>query len=74
MEEKIKNVMASVFMCDVSTITADSSQDTIVEWDSLRHMNLIVALEEEFSIVFSEDEMVEMLSFKIICDILKSKK
>jgi len=74
MEEKIKNVMASVFMCDVSTITADSSQDTIVEWDSLRHMNLIVALEEEFSIVFSEDEMVEMLSFKIIFDILKSKK
>jgi acyl carrier protein len=73
MEEKIKNIMASVFKCDVSEIDENASPDTIEHWDSLGHMNLVVALEEEFNFTFQEDEIVDMLNYKLICITVKSK-
>jgi acyl carrier protein len=73
MEQRIKNVMASAFTCDISEISENASPDTIEQWDSLKHMNLIVALEEEFGVTFSEDEIVEMLNYKLIRETLKGK-
>jgi acyl carrier protein len=73
MEEKIKSTMASIFKCDISEIDENASPDTIKNWDSLRHMNLIVALEEEFGVTFKEDEIVEMLNYKLIYETLTAK-
>ena len=42
-------------------------------WDSLNHMNLIVALEEEFDVTFDEEEINEMISLELIELILKQK-
>lgn len=73
MEEKIKNTMASVFNRDVFQIDENASPDTIDKWDSLGHMNLIVALEEEFGVTFTDDEIPEMLNYKLIHATLKTK-
>jgi len=73
METKIKNVMAAVFEMPVENINIDSSPDSIDNWDSLKHMNLIVALEEEFNIEFNDDEITEMMNFKLIVEIIKHK-
>ena len=43
------------------------------QWDSLKHTNLIIALEEAFNISFTPDEMIEMLNFKLIKIILTQK-
>jgi acyl carrier protein len=37
-----------------------SSPDTVDSWDSLRHMNLMLALEEEFGIKFSDEQLMSM--------------
>ena len=47
--------------------------ETSQAWDSLKHMELIVAFEEEFGIEFEEDEMIEMTSFANIISIVKSR-
>jgi len=73
MEERIKNVMSAVFEILVEQINDDSSPDTIESWDSLKHMNLVVALEEEFEIEFTDDEAVELLNFLLIFNIIKEK-
>lgn len=73
MESRIKRVMASVFGIDESQIDENSSMDTIEEWDSLRQMNLIIALEEEFGIRFSDDETLEALAFVRIRDVIAGK-
>lgn len=65
-EMKLKEVMAKVFNVHTETITADASPDTIENWDSLRHMNLVLALEQEFNIEFTDDQVVEVLSYKLI--------
>lgn len=70
MEERIKNVMSAVFEVSVDKINDNASPDTIESWDSLKHMNLIIALEEEFDVEISESETVELLSFKLISIIL----
>ncbi len=66
MEERIKNVMAAAFGIDVADISDDASPDTITGWDSIGHMKLVVALEEEFGIQFNDDQIAELLNFKLI--------
>lgn len=64
MKNKVKIIMSSVFEVSVSFINDDSSPDSIENWDSLRHMNLITVLEEEFDIRFNDDQIIEMLNFE----------
>jgi len=73
MENRIKNVMAAVFGISIEDINEESSPDSIDNWDSLNLMNLVVSLEEEFDIEFDDDEIVEMLNFKLIVEIMKEK-
>jgi len=73
MEDKVKKVMSDVFNIDVSLINNESSPDNIENWDSLKHMNLIIALEEEFEIEFDSGEIFDSMNFALILNILKSK-
>jgi acyl carrier protein len=66
LQEKIKNVMAIVFEADAAAITDEASPDTIENWDSLRHLNLAVALEEAFGIELSEEDIMELMNFKLV--------
>ena len=43
----------------------------IEEWDSIGHMTLIAALEEEFKISIETDDIIEFSSFKKGMSILK---
>ena len=65
-KERIKIVMGAVFNTAPETITEDSSIDSIDTWDSLRHLNLILALEEEFEISIPNDEVGNLVNFKLI--------
>ena len=73
MENRIKNIMAAVFEVPVDEINDNSSPDNIEDWDSLKHMNLAVALEEEFEVTFTDDEIVEMMNMKLIKIIITDK-
>lgn len=73
MENKIKKVMASVFGIKELQINKNTSPETLEEWDSLSHMNLIVALEEEFNFKFNNEEIIEMLSYPLIKILIEGK-
>lgn len=73
MEDRLKKVFSEVFDIPESQINDDSSPDTIEEWDSLNHSNLVMALEQEFQVSFTPDEMIEMLNFELIKIVLKEK-
>lgn len=66
MEDRIRNVMAAVFDISPDKITGDSSPHEIKAWDSIKHMNLVLALEDEFNIQFEEAEIPSLVNFKII--------
>jgi len=64
--KRIKIVISSVLNISKSEIHNKTSSDTIKSWDSLKHMNLIVGLEEEFDIEFSVDEIGNLLNYELI--------
>ena len=73
MESRIKKGMGDLFNIGVESINNDSSPDNIENWDSLRHMSLIVALEEEFEVELNDEEIVNSMNYALILNILKSK-
>ena len=75
-KEKIINSMSLVFEMSDKEITDESSTDNIDCWDSLRQLNLVLALEEEFGISIPDEEVGNMVNYKIIfhviSDVLKN--
>ena len=65
-ETRIKEVMSSVFDIDIENINEDSSQDNIEQWDSMKHLDLFVAIEEEFGITIPIEEVGNMINFRYI--------
>ena len=63
---KIKQVMSAVFEIPVESIVDDASSDNIENWDSLRHLNLILALEEEFGVSIPDEEVGNLVNYKLI--------
>jgi acyl carrier protein len=73
MKNKIKEIMGAVFEMDAADIKDSDNSTTIQNWDSLNHMNLIVALEEEFNVRFEDEEIIEITSLEAIENSIKSK-
>ena len=73
MKDKVKKIVASVFNLEVDSIKDDASPDNILNWDSLNHMNLIVSLEEEFKVRFTDEEISEMLNLELILYTIQQK-
>ncbi len=69
-ELKLKEVFKNIFQIDVSLIDDETSVDTVEKWDSLKHLNLVLALEEAFNITFTEEESVEIMSYPLIKAVL----
>lgn len=65
-ENKLKDVIAAMLRVPATEIGPESSMDTIDSWDSLRHMNLVLALEEEFGVFVPDEEAAEITSYKLI--------
>jgi acyl carrier protein len=72
MELKLVEIMAPIFEVEESEMSENASPENVEKWDSLAHMNLVIALEQEFDIQFTEDQIVESLSFKALADILNN--
>ncbi len=58
--------MATLLTVDVNAINSEASMDTIPTWDSLRHMNLVLALEEEFKVSIPDEDAGNITSYKLI--------
>ena len=64
--QKIKEVMSSVFEIPIENIDENSSIDNIEEWDSIKHLNLILALEDEFDVMIPNEEVGNMVNFQLV--------
>jgi acyl carrier protein len=70
-ENKLKKILADVFKVELTLINEESSVDNIDRWDSLNHLNLVLALELEFNVSFTEEQTVEILNYPLIKIALK---
>jgi acyl carrier protein len=70
MREQLKELFRQVLK--IEHIKDDISQKTCDKWDSLSHLNLMVAIEQRFDISFEPEDIVEMNSLDLIEKKLKS--
>jgi len=66
LEALLRTTLADVLGIPAETIDDDTSTDTVESWDSLAHMNLIIALEETFAITVPDDEAVDLTSYPLL--------
>lgn len=59
-EEKLFNIVASTLRVESTTLSLDTTSENLDEWDSLGHLKLVMALEDEFNVKFRADEIPGM--------------
>lgn len=70
---KLNNVFRDVFDDDTIIVSSKTTSSDIEDWDSLEHINLIVAIEQEFKIKFNMKEVTTMNNVGEMVDIILSK-
>lgn len=65
-EQKIYEIAGFVFGISPNTLDLNSSTETLKSWDSAKHIDFILALEDEFKIEFDEEKVLEMLSLELV--------
>ena len=71
---RVRQIAADIFSLRVDTVTAQSSTKTIAVWDSLHHINLILALEQSFDVQFLPEEIAEMVTIERIAKRVHDKR
>ncbi len=68
--EKINEVFRDVFEDDDITVNDATTAADIEDWDSLEHINLVNAIEQEFGIKFTMGQIVSMKNVGEMVDIV----
>ena len=74
MEKQLLNLISELLKIQKDEIDDSLTMRETDLWDSLKHMELIAAIEKTFEIELTFDEIVAMQSYKNIKDILTKKK
>ena len=71
--EKLNEIFRDIFDDEEIVVTPETNSDTIEDWDSLEHINLVVAIEKTFSMKFSMDEVTGMKDVGEMVEIIKER-
>lgn len=72
-EQRIRQIMADILDLDPHKIDEGTSMDNTEAWDSANHISLVLALEDEFSILFDVAEMEAMISYADIVQAVSAR-
>jgi len=65
-EKALREVLATVLDVDAESVGAGTDMDTVESWDSLRHMTLVLALEDEFGVQIADEDAGTITSYPLI--------
>ena len=69
--KKYSEIFKTSLNIDADKVNENLQYNTIDEWDSIGHMTLMAALEEEYKITLETDDIVDFSSYKKGIEILK---
>tara|TARA_B100000749_G_C18244465_1_gene389728 strand:+ start:353 stop:580 length:228 start_codon:yes stop_codon:yes gene_type:complete len=73
MDDKIRKIMSEVFSVPVESISEESSRQNLESWNSLNHLQMVFALEDEFQITLSPSEATRIIDFQSVKELLNNK-
>lgn len=69
-EKKLTGIFAKILELPNEQINDDLKYQGVERWDSIGHMAIIAALDEEFDLMIDTDDVIDMSSFKKAKEIL----
>jgi acyl carrier protein len=70
MDNTLKNIFVGTFAISPDQYSDTLTPEEVQKWDSLGHVQLVMALQGEFGVEFDVDEMMEMENVRKIKEIL----
>ena len=71
--DQIRTIASDLFAIPPAQITAASSPENIESWDSVQHLNLVLALEETFQLQLAPEEIEQMKTIGEVTKLVESK-
>lgn len=74
MPPTIEQLIATTLNIPIEQVRPDSDMTTLQNWDSLGHINLVLALEANYGVVVDEDAVIELTSVSAIREFVERAK
>lgn len=58
--QQVRSIASDIFGVPADKITVESSPETIETWDSMQHLNLVLAIEERFGVQLEPEDIEQM--------------
>ncbi len=71
--EQVRTIVGDVLQVPVAAVGLHSSPENMEQWDSVQHLNIILAIEESFGLQFDPDEIDSMKTVEQIVLRLESR-
>jgi acyl carrier protein len=68
--EQVRNIASDIFGVPADKITAQSSPETIENWDSMQHLNLVLAVEEKFGVQLEPEDIEKMKNIGAVTELV----
>jgi len=68
---RVQNLLAQTLHVDNVEITAETQFGDLPQWDSMGHMEVLVALEKEFGVEVTADTITNLISVPAICQYIE---
>ena len=72
--EEVRQTVAEVFALDPATVTPASSAENVPAWDSMDHLNLILATEQRFGVSLDPEAVPKLTSVQALADAVAAGK
>jgi acyl carrier protein len=69
--EQVRSVASDIFGVPADEVTADSSPETIDNWDSMQHLNLVLAIEEKFGVQLDPEDIEQMKNIGAVTELVE---
>ena len=65
-EARLKEILETVLELESNEYSEEISTENSDKWDSIKHLQLMSTLEEEFNVNFSDEDLLSLTSYKTI--------
>jgi len=72
MKKRIFELVSQIMGIPQENVTIESSNLNVTGWDSLKHLTLVITIEEEFNVEFSDEQIVGMTNVAFIISTLEN--
>jgi acyl carrier protein len=67
LSDKVQSVLADSLRVDRSDVSPQTEFGDLPQWDSMGHMEVMVALEKEFGVEITAETITDLVSVAAIC-------